>query len=61
MRPGRLFFPPYETVEKGHGRIETRRIAVAPSDCINFDFPGAKQIFRIEREVYRGKEQKLST
>jgi hypothetical protein len=39
-----------ETVEKGHGRIETRRIAVRPIPSrLDRDWPGARQIVRIER------------
>lgn len=39
-----------ETVEKGHGRIETRRIAVRPIPArLDRDWPGARQIVRIER------------
>ncbi|MBZ0161240.1 MAG: ISAs1 family transposase [Notoacmeibacter sp.] len=39
-----------ETVEKGHGRIETRRIAVRPIPSrLDRDWPGATQIVRIER------------
>ena len=39
-----------ETVEKAHGRIETRRIAVRPIPSrLDRHWPGAKQIVRIER------------
>lgn len=39
-----------ETVEKDHGRIETRRIAVRPIPSrLDRDWPGARQIVRIER------------
>jgi hypothetical protein len=39
-----------ETVEKAHGRIETRRIAVRPIPSrLDRDWPGARQIVRIER------------
>ena len=39
-----------ETVEKAHGRIETRRIAVRPIPArLDRDWPGARQIVRIER------------
>lgn len=39
-----------ETVEKAHGRIETRRIAVRPIPSrLDRDWPGATQIVRIER------------
>jgi len=39
-----------ETIEKAHGRIETRRIAVRPIPArLDRDWPGARQILRIER------------
>jgi hypothetical protein len=39
-----------ETVEKGHGRIETRRIAVRPIPSrLDRDWPGATRIVRLER------------
>ncbi|MDQ6436840.1 ISAs1 family transposase [Mesorhizobium sp. LHD-90] len=39
-----------ETVEKAHGRIETRRIAVRPIPSrLDRDWPGATQIVRLER------------
>jgi hypothetical protein len=39
-----------ETVEKGHGRIETRRIAVRPIPSrLDREWPGARQIVRLER------------
>jgi hypothetical protein len=39
-----------ETVEKGHGRIETRRIAVRPIPArLDRDWPGATMIVRLER------------
>lgn len=39
-----------ETIEKGHGRIETRRIAVRPIPSrLDRNWPGARQIVRLER------------
>ena len=39
-----------ETVEKGHGRIETRRIAVRSIPArLDRDWPGATMIVRLER------------
>jgi hypothetical protein len=39
-----------ETVEKGHGRTETRRIAVRPIPArLDRDWPGATMIVRLER------------
>ena len=38
------------TTEKGHGRIEYRKISVCPADFIDY-WIGAKQVFKIEREI----------
>jgi predicted transposase YbfD/YdcC len=38
-----------ETVEKGHGRIERRAIAVTSEVVAHLDWPGAAQVVRIER------------
>jgi hypothetical protein len=45
----RLSPPQAETTEKGHGRIETRRLwaSTALNDFV--DFPYTKQVFRVER------------
>jgi Transposase DDE domain len=37
------------TVEKGHGRIETRRLSVSHESAAYLNWPGAGQICRIER------------
>ena len=61
MRLWRFFPPVHEETDKGHGRIEIRQIAVAAAEGIaTLDFPGAKQIFRVERQVWRGKDPKPS-
>ena len=39
----------FESVEKGHGRIDIRKITVLPGCPMVHKFPGAKQIFSIER------------
>ena len=39
-----------ETLEKGHGRIETRKIAVSAEVVPHLEWPGAAQVARIERE-----------
>jgi len=45
----KLFPPQHETIDKGHGRIETRRIWCS-SELIDYlDFPYQKQVIRIER------------
>lgn len=38
-----------ETIEKGHGRIETRKIAVSAEVIPHIEWPGAAQVARIER------------
>jgi len=38
-----------ETIEKGHGRIETRKIAVSAEAVSHLDWPGLGQIARLER------------
>lgn len=38
-----------ETVDKGHGRIETRRIAVSTEAVAYLEWPGLAQIARLER------------
>jgi hypothetical protein len=46
-----------ETVEKGHGRIETRRIALSIEAVEYLDWPGLAQIARLERRrLIRGRE-----
>lgn len=39
----------YQSQEKGHGRTERRKITVSEPEIV--EWPGVKQIFRIEREV----------
>ena len=49
------------TVDKGHGRIERRRLsarALLPGDCA---WPGAQQVFRLERRVIRTKTGETHT
>lgn len=48
ISPTGLFPPPYTTAEKAHGRIEVRRIRVAPAPR-NCPFPYAKQVALVER------------
>ena len=45
----RLFPPDHETVDKGHGRLEIRRIWVSDELKNYLKFPGNQQVFRIER------------
>ncbi len=44
-------------MNKGHGRLETRRIRSSPALANYVDFPKASQVFQIERiRTTRGKE-----
>ena len=38
-----------QTVEKGHGRIETRQLTVSRECVAHLDWPGAARVCRIER------------
>jgi predicted transposase YbfD/YdcC len=49
----------FETSEKGHGRTERRKITV--SEPIIVEWPGVKQIFKIEREITRKGKISLET
>lgn len=40
-----------ETIEKGHGRIEQRRIVASSMMKGYLEWPGLEQVFKIEREV----------
>lgn len=40
-----------ESVDKQHGRLEQRRITTSCMLCGQVDWPGLRQVFRIEREV----------
>lgn len=47
----RVIFPPvHQTVDKGHGRIETRSIRVSTLLDGYLDFPYCRQVFRLDRE-----------
>ncbi len=43
-----------QTVEKDHGRIETRQLAVSRECVAHLGWPGAAQVCRIERTRERG-------
>ncbi len=52
-------FESFRTVDKGHGRLETREITVSSSLKGYLDWPGADQVMKIERhrvEIKTGKE-----
>lgn len=39
----------FEQTEKGHGRIDIRKLTLIPGNPLQRNFPGLKQIFKIER------------
>jgi predicted transposase YbfD/YdcC len=52
-------FESFRTVEKGHGRLETREITVSSSLKGYIDWPGVEQVMKIERhrlEIKTGKK-----
>lgn len=48
----RLFPPEHETLDKGHGRIEIRRIWTSTELNDYLDFPYLEQVFRIDRLTF---------
>lgn len=48
-----------ETVNKGHGRLETRRIQVSTAINRYVDFPHCAQVFRLERKRVMLKTEKV--
>jgi hypothetical protein len=42
-----------QTTDRGHGRAEQRRIAVSTELVGYLDWPGAQQVFRIQRHIVR--------
>lgn len=51
LKPMATDFTQAETVEKGHGRIEQRRITVTSILAGHTDWPCLEQVFKLEREV----------
>ena len=52
-----MLFPPtppreIQTVEKGHGRIETRTLKLLPVQGHQINFPFAAQVYSIERNIF---------
>jgi predicted transposase YbfD/YdcC len=59
--PGATPLRQAQTVDRAHGRIEQRAVtvrALLPDDC---DWPGARQVFRVERRRVRTAPGRLST
>ena len=50
--------PHYETTDKGHGRVESRKLWVSTKLNNYLDFPYVGQVFCIERKVFDCKKQK---
>jgi len=44
-----IFPPPHKTLDKGHGRIESRKIQVAPVKAGQTNFPYAAQFIKVTR------------
>lgn len=51
----------FETVDKGHGRLEIRRIWVSSELNTFLNFPCISQVFCIEREITQIKKEKTTT
>lgn len=51
-------FPEHETVDKGHGRVETRRIWTSTALNNYLIFPHVGQVFCIQRHVFDCKKKK---
>lgn len=49
-----------ETVEKGHGRIEQRRLTASAELRGYLDWPYARQVFQLERHVERIADEKIT-
>ena len=47
----RIFPPPNRTLDKGHGRIEIRRVRTSTALNAYLDWPHVGQVFRVERHV----------
>lgn len=48
-----IFPPEYKTLDKGHGRIEIRKIRTSTALNQYIEFPYAAQVCRIERVTYK--------
>ncbi|MBM4153011.1 MAG: ISAs1 family transposase [Kiritimatiellaceae bacterium] len=55
----KIFPPPYVTREKGHGRIEVRKIQVSTALNDYVTFPYVAQVCRIERITYKLNGERL--
>jgi predicted transposase YbfD/YdcC len=45
------------TVDKAHGRIETRRLTASSASPVWLNWPGVAQVFKLERRFVRVKDQ----
>ena len=55
-----IFPPPHTTIDKGHGRIEKRKIQVAPVKEGQTNFPYAAQFIKVIRSTTDLKGNNLS-
>ncbi len=46
-----------ETVEKAHGRRETRTLTASPASPVGLNWPGVEQVFKLERRCVRLKDR----
>lgn len=49
----KIFPPEYKTFDKGHGRIEMRKIQTSTELNDYLEFPYVSQVFKVERTTYR--------
>lgn len=50
-----------ETIGKAHGRVEVRRITVIPDEHVYIQWPGLRQVIKLEREVTGRQGQEPTT
>lgn len=57
----KIFFPGVETFDKGHGRLEIRKIETSTSLNDYLSFPYTNQVFRITRTVIQLTTEETTT
>ena len=58
--PGTKDFRTDQTIEKGHGREERRILTVSAELKASLDWPGAEQVFKLERRFKRTRDGHVS-
>lgn len=48
-----------ETIEKGHGRLETHTLTASPASSVWLNWPGVAQVFQLERRLVRRNDGKV--